>query len=226
MVKTSKVIAAFFHCSSNPQMRDERSGADFGWSSILFSSGRWIPGMLILLTIVGCMKPIGGKALPAPIRETVKYEAIGKMRRVWGGDHFEFGDSNQLHYVSIRGVDCPKPGQEFYSESWRTTRKIARGKDVRIEVVDRDESMVEIADVFLVNQDAADIEGDLNLGLELIRLGLGWFDGTEFENSDLFKQAEEEARTKKIGLWSEADPVPPWEFESARQKNRAEQLQF
>ncbi len=86
--------------------------------------------------------------------------------------------------------------------------------------------MIEVADVFVINADPADIAGDLNVGLELIRQGLGWFDGTEFENSELYQQAELEAKTEKIGLWSEPDPVPPWKFESEKQKALLEQLKF
>lgn len=30
--------------------------------------------------------------------------------------------------------------------------------------------------------------------------------------SNIFYDAEKEARAKKLGLWKQANPTPPWEF--------------
>lgn len=179
-----------------------------------------------MTTSAGCIKTIADKTLPAPISDKVPYEMNGRIRRVSGGDNFEFVKSNRIHFVIIRGIDSPKAGQDFYQQAAQATRNMTRNKDVRIKVVDRDESMIEIAEVFVIQGDVADIQDDLNVGLELMRRGLAWFDGTELEDSELYRQAELEARSKKIGLWSEADPVPPWEFESAQQKKNVDRLKL
>lgn len=227
LLETLIVIAVYCRCLLNPQRRDECVGVEFKWDFNLLAIRRWAYGLLLLSTFVGCREPITDNMLPAPIRDKIEYVVVGRMPRYGGGDHFELrGSDTLLHYIVIRGVDSPKPGQSFYREARGWLWKMTRNKDIRVEVVDREETMIEVADVFLINDDPADIEGDLNVGLELIRQGLGWFDGSEFEDSERFQQAELEAKTNKLGLWSEPDPIPPWEFESARQTKRDEQLKF
>ena len=56
-------------------------------------------------------------------------------------------------------------------------------------------------------------ETEINVGLSLIQAGLGWYDGMEFEGAAVFKQAELDAKEKRIGFWVEDNPIPPWDFE-------------
>lgn len=226
MVETLIVIAADGRRFSNPQNRQHCVGGEFTWQIDRLVIRLSAVGALLMSTILGCQDSNEDKALPAPIREQVEHVAVGRIPRAQGGDQFEFWESDIIHSVTIRGVDCPQPGQKFYREARGFLWKMTRKQLVRIEVVDREESMIEIADAFVINADPADIEGDLNIGLALLRKGLGWFDGTEFENSELYQQAELEARTNKIGLWSQLDPIPPGEFESAKQAELVEQLKF
>jgi micrococcal nuclease len=225
-VETLIVIAAYCHCFPDSQRRDECVGVEFKWDFKLLTIRRWAYVVFLLSTILGCKDSVAVKSLPAPIHDRVEYVTVGRVPRVGGGDHFELGESGVIHYVVIRGVDSPKPGQSFYREAQISLWKMTKNKDIRAEVVDREESMIEVADVFVINDNPADIEGDLNVALALIRQGLGWFDRTEFEGSELYRQAELEAKINRIGLWSEPNPVPPWEFESARQTKRGEQLKF
>lgn len=137
----------------------------------------------------------------------------GRVRRIWGGDNFEFGTSEELHYLVLRGVSCPKPGQDFYTESTRCLSAMTRGKPVRIEVFDRDEMMREVADVTVFTDKPAP-KDRVDVSLRLIELGMGWYNGTEFEKAAAYQAAEKIAREEKVGLWSQPDPIPPWEFQS------------
>ena len=211
LLEKAIVIADFNQCLLNPPNRSQ--SVDLGRSLIRIAL-RWrYGGILLLLTIVGCRESIVDEMLPAPIRDTVESELFGQIPRVQGGDRFEFRRSGELHYIWIRGVKCPKPGQDYCSQAATATRNMTRGKVVRIDVVGQNESKVEIADVFVAEHDVEGVEGDLNVGLELLRRGLGWFNETKFEKSELYRQAQASAKSKKIGLWSDVDPVPPWNFE-------------
>ena len=150
------------------------------------------------------------KSLPAPLRDPVEQTLEGRVRRIWGGDNFEFGEALELHYILIRGVDSPKPGQKYYKESRDFFTKSVRGQTTRIEIVARDELMREFADVYVLPKKEGDVKKDM--GLELIKSGLGWYDGMKFDNAEAYRLAEAEAREKKIGLWVEDNPIPPWEF--------------
>lgn len=171
---------------------------------------------LIFLGLVGC-EDRRLKSLPAPLRGNAEYDLEGRVYRIWGGDNFEFGAVNELHFVMIRGVDTPKPGQPYFDEAKEHLTGLLRRRRTRISIVSRDQMMREFADVFSrpkksdSGQTADAIE--TNVGLNLIQHGMGWYDGMEFEGAEAFKQAELEAREARIGLWAQDNPIPPWEFE-------------
>jgi len=55
------------------------------------------------------------------------------------------------------------------------------------------------------------------MGLEQIRAGMAWWyreyaNEQSPEDRDRYERAEREARAKKVGLWREPNPVPPWEW--------------
>jgi len=52
---------------------------------------------------------------------------------------------------------------------------------------------------------------DVCINKELLRKGLAWH-YKDFNNDPELAQLETEARTKKVGLWSQPDPVAPWDF--------------
>ena len=46
---------------------------------------------------------------------------------------------------------------------------------------------------------------------EQVRAGMAWA-FTKYLTDPAIKQAEEAARAALVGLWSEPDPMPPWEW--------------
>ncbi len=60
-----------------------------------------------------------------------------------------------------------------------------------------------------------------DVGLAQIESGLAWhykrFQAEQtLEERDRYSRAEQEARTKREGLWKDFQPVPPWEYRSQR----------
>ena len=161
--------------------------------------------------LAGC-KQHHPKALPAPLLDNAQYELEGRVRRIWDADSFEFGELNELHYIVIRGVDTPKPGQPYFDQAKEHLIQSVRRRTTRISIVGRDSMMREFADVYSRPKNTPDAI-EMNVGLDLIEQGLGWYDGTEFEDDEAFKQAELDAREKRIGLWAQDAPVAPWDFE-------------
>jgi len=57
-----------------------------------------------------------------------------------------------------------------------------------------------------------------NVNEEMVRLGLAWayrrYLDTPYASE--FIGAENEAREKGLGLWKQANPLPPWEFRRRR----------
>jgi micrococcal nuclease len=60
------------------------------------------------------------------------------------------------------------------------------------------------------------LEGLIDTGLEHVRAGMAWWyrayaKEQSPEDRQRYERAEEEARSKNVGLWRDPRPVPPWE---------------
>ena len=58
---------------------------------------------------------------------------------------------------------------------------------------------------------------DVNINVELIKRGFAWHykfraKSQSAEKRKSYADAEKYARTKKLGLWQEKSPIPPWDF--------------
>ena len=51
--------------------------------------------------------------------------------------------------------------------------------------------------------------GPVDINLEMLNAGMAW---ALPNSSSEYQQAEKEARQAKKGLWSQPDPIPPWEW--------------
>ena len=150
------------------------------------------------------------KSLPAPLPETLPYEFRGKVFRVWGGDYFDMRIGQVIHYVCLEGIDSPKHGQPFADKAREELRRIMGHKQLRVVVQRLDKSKAAFAQAWVSS--ASESEQEIDIGLELIKRGFGWYDGNTFEGDAEYRLAEAKAREAKLGLWSQPDPVPPWEF--------------
>ena len=61
------------------------------------------------------------------------------------------------------------------------------------------------------------MRGSTDVSLEQLRAGLAWWyreyaKEQSAEDRASYAAAEEEARTRRIGLWKDPKPVPPWEW--------------
>jgi micrococcal nuclease len=60
--------------------------------------------------------------------------------------------------------------------------------------------------------------GGRNINLEMIGEGWAWASQKSHKRPEgaEFIRAEEQARSRKMGLWSQDNPQPPWEFRKMR----------
>lgn len=113
---------------------------------------------------------------------------------VWG---------NQLK-IRLSGIDCPEKGQPFGRKGTDFTRRLAAGKDVKLKIVTRDRYGRLVAEVILP-------DGRV-LNHELVKAGYAWWYRKYAAGDRVLASLEAEARLKKRGLWSESEPVPPWDW--------------
>ncbi len=181
---------------------------DTSYFSILFL----VTGLLavgLLSCELGCEKASfqSSKEIPAGLRDVAPTTLKGKLSRAWGGDNFEFGQKQQLHYFFMIGIDCPESGQPFYKRAHNYLIERCFDREMDIEVLMYDELKREVGHAWVTEADGKRV----NLAIDLLSNGFGWYDGNEFEGAEQYREAMESARAKKLGLWSQPNPTPPWE---------------
>jgi len=118
---------------------------------------------------------------------------------------------DQIH-VRIMGIDAPEKKQAFGQRSKQAMSDCAFGKQTQIEWSKKDRYGRTVGKVAVDNVDC---------GLRQIELGLAWHYKAykreqKPEDRKSYAEAEATARSAERGLWSERDPVPPWDFRHSK----------
>jgi len=113
--------------------------------------------------------------------------------------------------IRLACIDCPERRQAFGKRAKQFTSSLVFGRRVRVEVVDRDRYGRAIGWVYVLGPEG----NELCVNVELVREGLAWVYRRYCRNPRLL-QIEEDARTLGKGLWSQGQPVAPWEFRRLR----------
>ena len=143
--------------------------------------------------------------MPAPLHDPLEITFTGQIRGVWGGDNFNFVSGKETHYLLLRGLDSPNPGEPFYNEAKRVTQRLTRGKKLTVHVFERDEVMHEIVEITVpVGKTKGDFDSDeFDLGHEIMKRGWARYNGASFDGAERLIEAEADAKRRKVGIWAE-----------------------
>ena len=126
----------------------------------------------------------------------------GKVIAIKDGDTVVVIDSlKNQKTLRLAEVDCPESGQPFGKNAKQFTSDQIFGKTVKYYITTTDRYNRSIAKIYYDN--------GKYLSEELIRNGLGWWYYKYSDNKNL-GILEKEASNKKIGLFSDPNPIPPW----------------
>jgi len=141
----------------------------------------------------------------------------GEVTRVADGDTLTLvtREGTKLK-VRLYGIDAPEirhkelPGQPYGKEARAALAELALGRRVTVEIVDIDTHKRMVG---IVRRSGEDIN------LAMVRSGYAWayrrYLSAPYASE--YIAAEKEARSKRLGLWKEANPDPPWNF---KRRNR------
>ncbi len=127
----------------------------------------------------------------------------GKVVSVQDGDTIEILSNKQTYRIRLNGIDCPEKKQDFGNRAKQYTSDHCFGKTITARIIDKDRYGRYVADVFLT-------DGKV-LNEELVQSGLAWH-YKQYSKSRLLASLENEARANKRSIWSQNNPIPPWEY--------------
>ena len=139
----------------------------------------------------------------------------GVVRAVYDGDTILLvtRGTNRLK-TRLYGVDAPetaKPdeaGQPFGEAARRALLAKVMGKKVSAEVMDVDQYQRSVAVIRYAGRD---------INREMVAEGMAWAYRRYLQGSyaSEYLVAENRARSRRVGLWRDVNPRPPWEFRQA-----------
>jgi|SRR5688500_4755586 endonuclease YncB( thermonuclease family) len=171
---------------------------------------------LHLFRLVACAVTLLGVALPAGAAEL-----HGNVVGVSDGDTITvLDDARMPRKVRLAGIDAPEMRQAYGARAKHHLASLVFGKPVVVVWHKRDRYGRIVGNVHVVVSGAcgqADCARREDVGLAQLESGLAWHykryqSEQTVEDRGLYARTENEARTKREGLWKDARPIPPWEY--------------
>lgn len=175
-----------------------------------------VPLLLIVAWSAGC-EGVGTHPGTAPQRQSpgmdrpapaaiVRPAAQHRVVKVHDGDSVTLLSDGVQHEARLAGIDAPELRQEFGRDAKSTLAALVEGRVVTFTDTGHDR--------YHRNLVRMHVEGT-DVNAEMVRRGMAWR-YSAYSHDPVLAAAEQEARRFRRGLWSQTNPVPPWEWRHAR----------
>lgn len=158
--------------------------------------------------------------LLSPLLPSHAASLLGEVVGISDGDTLTVLDNtNTQHKIRLSGIDAPEKAQPFGDRSKQSLAALTFRQQVTIEWDKRDRYRRIVGRVITPNGTDAN--------LQQIKAGMAWhYKAYEREQPAgerfLYSEAEEAARKARIGLWQDAQPVPPWDYRKQKRGAKSE----
>ena len=159
-------------------------------------------------------------AIARPIRlEDTQYK-ICETTKVSDGDTIAVDCDGEKLNLRLCGIDAPEKSQPLGTESKALMSKLVEYKQVSIRPIEKDKYGRTVAEVE-VRGDRLNERGDfenLFVNVEMVRSGMAYHYkqfSSNCPNKVAIANAEDEAKSKKLGVWS-GNYEKPWDYRRAK----------
>jgi micrococcal nuclease len=129
--------------------------------------------------------------------EKNQFKVIG----IIDGDTYDILRNNTSERIRIVGIDAPERGMPFYKVSKKYLSNLIYGKYITMEFKKKDRYGRWIGRGFV---------DKLDISAEMISAGMAWH-FKKYSDSEILSNLEIEAKNRKLGIWSDPNPLTPWE---------------
>jgi endonuclease YncB( thermonuclease family) len=151
----------------------------------------------------------------------------GIVSKVSDGDTIHITDSLGTKVkVRLYGIDAPetekgnkrtgrisKPGQPYGEDAYQALQSKVYRKTIKLDIMDVDQYKRSVGIVWLNGK---------NINKEMVAEGYAWAYRQYLDrpHASEYIELEEQARAKRLGLWEQSNPQPPWEFRKSLKKGK------
>lgn len=124
--------------------------------------------------------------------------------------------TNKQWKIRLLGIDAPEKKQAFGNRSKQSLSALVFNRLVVVDYSKKDKYGRTVGKILV---------GGVDANLEQVRTGMAWhYKKYQSEQSEAdqiaYAQAEEQARAGKLGLWRDAEPMPPWDWRMQQKIDR------
>lgn len=130
---------------------------------------------------------------------------------------------HEQHKIRLSGIDAPEKKQPFGQRSKENLSRLVYGRDVMVEWKKRERYGRIVGKVMVAEPGCSqqDCPKTIDAGHAQVASGLAWWYAHYAKeqwngDADRYAKAEQEAREKRLNLWSQPDPIPPWDWRKQR----------
>ena len=124
----------------------------------------------------------------------------GKVVSIHDGDTITVLQGKQQVKVRLFGIDAPELKQPYGKKSKRFLANLIAGEVVEVEENGNDKYGRTIGTVYLNGDD---------INAQMVENGYAW---AYRKFSKKYTAQESKAKSQRLGLWQEKEPIPPWEW--------------
>ena len=135
-------------------------------------------------------------------------EFTGRVVGVADGDTATILSGRTRYKVRLAEIDAPEKRQAFGMAAKKALSAKIFGQTVRVVWTVRDRYGRTVGTIYL---------GERWINREMVAEGWAWH-YRAYSKSQNLADAERAARVKRLGLWADDHPTPPWEFRRRKRK--------
>jgi endonuclease YncB( thermonuclease family) len=145
--------------------------------------------------------PVSSSPQPPPTSQANKH--LWRVVGVYDGDTVTcLDENNQQQKVRLAEIDAPESGQDFGKVSREALAAMVFGRTVEVTDQGRDRYGRWIA---RLSVDGTDVNR------QMVASGNAWV-YTAYSKDPSMAEAQQQAQAAKLGLWSQDNPVAPWDY--------------
>jgi endonuclease YncB( thermonuclease family) len=127
---------------------------------------------------------------------------VGRVTSVADGDTLTLLVGLQDHRIRLGGIDAPESDQAHGWQARAALALMCLGRQAQVSVTDKDRYGRDVGQVRC---------SDTAVNAELVKQGHAWV-YRAYNHDPTLEPLERQARSARLGLWSQARPTPPWEW--------------
>ena len=148
---------------------------------------------------------------------TAADDITGRVTYVYDGDTVSLRMGGEDHRVRLQGIDAPEHDQPFGDAARDHLSRLVLDREVGLEMTGKDKYGRLLGKLWVQPADCPRCGKTLDANLAMLTVGLAWWyryykDEQSPEDQGRYEFAEYEAKARRVGLWQDDNPTPPWDW--------------